>query len=1559
MADSNREWSEIDTKEKFFALLNRYTSPQGRERAANLLAEYEKWHNRGFSEKDAIRKAFASIDTDMSDKRIEDLERLKLQYSEMLKQFKKAGYSEKDIMRMAMKQTGIRLPEETKIDDAIEHWKKVKGHAMSQHQDIRRFVRWGRGSNYTEQGTAQPQPQTQPQSQPLPPTPTPDDEDALLRIVSSPFHGVKVKIKKQDKDGNLIDIGEKPTTISIKDKIRSFYLIEVPEEATEERTGIKYKFSKWEDGSTDPKRDVLFTKTLTGTITIVATYEVLKLVVDSRPIRQVPVYIEKVVKVGTSDVTANGETPFEFPVEENKSYIVKVPLSFEDTSGVYSFESWEDGEKKEKRNVEIKKESVYVTALYKRVSFERKYTERARAGSAYSYGKYAPRGEAPGGVLGWPNKGQNIAGDMAGRKLNRSFFQKDGIKRELEYAKIGSRSPYKNPAVRAAINKGKRMINAYARAEYTKQFKPIKQKFEEKRKEMKDDIKKMKDVRKSIRRQAKGYKGKSGIQKFMDTTSAGASDYEHIALAQKYGIAQDDVKLLQDMLEKRDKYFKDLDTNLESAAAAMEKNITDKSNMIATQLARRYRFPLNSEDEDALRAELNSYAQYITEQFIARGRSFGHALHRGIANLSRSMATVGDVWSNILGNLWNFFTGPWIIGTLFVVLQWFFTITWIGYNPWLAFWFPVLGAVIVWVINFESAKTPLDWIGHMASGAMLSYTVIIFFYALGITMESMGMMWFVVAGGAVFLLIGVFQVYQIGGFRSILMLAIIIMLFGYIALGPYSGYWQVIKDQIGTPLRIAVRAIERAAGDAWLLATNPTEWYARQQIINSKPEKPIDFPKGIEISLFDAMPSTVPANTQFAVTAVFKNEGENTAKDIRVAVSCNQWCDPSQAMTSSNFQKIGFEDKMYFKYNGTDAFEKNTADSITISGIEGKTVGGREGEFRMAKVKMEVIYKYYTSASLPVEVMSEDEMNRLFREGKDVFRPVLATEKVTPAKLSLNVGPQPLKSNTNDALLLISVSNTRDDGEITLRQGTKIRITMPKSIGSELRCGNYVAEAKEGSNNLVLEYVIDTNKPLVIKAYDFSSIFAILCSFRVADLTKTGEPTISGFITAELGDADTPGYEFSVYKEKDVPITTPLGILYDPFQSICDKCGKGFTNIVCDQTECEKLKDEKGNKCWFRSNPGPDIVVGAKCYSCGLNQDCGQFTTSETECNYGADICHFSCVWHPLKEGEHIPVSAGGAQVEIAKGWCEKKPVAYNSCSGTITSAGQLRGTALANCADYFDMFYNHWSSSGLKDNGIDLLMLLTIAEGESSCKMAQNSGGHGIMQIVKGTAESECADIGTFEQISYEPDKNIYCGVRVLNDVVNSLRSKGAEDDNLITLALFSYNRGIGTAYRAIELMNSGKDLVTAMRDACYEYYDREAYGGCGGHDKESCCFGEGFGARYPEKYIQHYMETCQKLGGEVTTTPGAGNTLGSENFCENQKNNNGIGCLIGQGNCNSNSECCQPGVSGCWVPSGTSSVVCKNTGKSGIDLCCSNIQSDEDCNKCYETEQNGQHCV
>ncbi len=565
-------------------------------------------------------------------------------------------------------------------------------------------------------------------------------------------------------------------------------------------------------------------------------------------------------------------------------------------------------------------------------------------------------------------------------------------------------------------------------------------------------------------------------------------------------------------------------------------------------------------------------------------------------------------------------------------------------------------------------------------------------------------------------------------YKPVVQGSIVILIFAYIALGPYASIYQQAVGQIQGPAEFAYQSVKNGVSDIFLLATNPTAWYAKQQVVNAQPEKPLSFAKTLEVTTLDVTPPSVPGGQPFVLNAVLQNQGDLAVRNVRMALSCNDFCkvppsDPvlqqrkdfhlcvedntftanqiscaegcgtyleprnstggypaysaadcvakcvqSESTTISNIAKTltflrGTVDicttkdaskltqDIYYRYTGS--FEKGDSDIVNIQPFLAVPFTGREAETRIAKVFVNVSFDYSTTSQLLVSVIGSEEKSRLVKENNLEFKPVVATEKVTPAKLSINVGPQPLLNNT-DATLLISVSNDRSDSRILLKKGDVILITLPRDIGQDLTCSGSSSTATSysvlGSNGVlnevskdqvgaygpdmivseILHYSIEPspNRDYIeILPFQFNTVYVFLCRFKTKDIIDTQKTAI---ITANLTN-----YRFVHTLTKDVPITTPIGILYDPYESKCNKCQSGLN---CKPDECHSVDPmcffeyagtglTIGN---FQVIPTPQSLFGNPCHSCSLAPKCEQFN-SEPSCLVESLRCGIKtqCEWDP------------------------------------------------------------------------------------------------------------------------------------------------------------------------------------------------------------------------------------------------------------------------------------------------------------------------------------------
>lgn len=312
----------------------------------------------------------------------------------------------------------------------------------------------------------------------------------------------------------------------------------------------------------------------------------------------------------------------------------------------------------------------------------------------------------------------------------------------------------------------------------------------------------------------------------------------------------------------------------------------------------------------------------------------------------------------------------------------------------------------------------------------------------------------------------------------------------------------------------------------------------------------------------DVMPPSVPddGSIPFRVYVEIQNQGDMKARDVYVAAECVKRC-----------KAIGEEDEFI------EDLMPHAGDYVHLGPY---LPDGEERQY--AKLKIKAAYLYSTNSSLLTEVVSEEEMERQFLEGNEVFRGVAALGKPSPAMLSLNVGKQPLRAGT-EAGVLVSVLNTRNNGQVVLDESTEIRLHIPSDLRSgPMDCSSNLESSpiecvqSEHSDAQVC-HIKKKYAPQIVKPMQANTIFSFYCSF---DVTTDVEKTKSRLITAELID-----YRYEAIEEESVMITLPLGIIDEE-----GKKPKGTSEIILssDHTEAVGQVGTLIYRCWHNKDYGDD-----------------------------------------------------------------------------------------------------------------------------------------------------------------------------------------------------------------------------------------------------------------------------------------------------------------------------------------------------------------------------------
>lgn len=438
--------------------------------------------------------------------------------------------------------------------------------------------------------------------------------------------------------------------------------------------------------------------------------------------------------------------------------------------------------------------------------------------------------------------------------------------------------------------------------------------------------------------------------------------------------------------------------------------------------------------------------------------------------------------------------------------------------PWWGFL--ILGAVglvmlsgtIMGAFNLKFSKWPI---------IITLGSVLVVFTIIGIAtgLNTLGELIFTVV---VLLPLGIFAIYPAGKLQIINILAIVMLVLGYFAAGPYAAQFAEFADQIKAPIASLTSGIGASTSDIGLLITNPTEYYAQQQARAARPEKPISYPMAVELARLDLVPEgTAPANSEFVIFALAENQGDLEAKDVKLTAKCV----PGTAGTTCTPAEQSYLPQPSNMLPGM-AFQT----SFTFT-AQGRTETKRAAETVYNKVNVTLSYKLNTSSSLQVEVATQDEIFTRQRDkiGK-VFYPQVAIAKVSSAQIGMNVGLQPVYSG-KQAILLLSIFNKRPDGDIVL-DNSKMNVVLSEAVGSNLKCnstGIFISSCPDGGGRrcqlTISNFTISYTTPVIP---------TIRCTF---DAVHIDAGSLTGLITAELTD-----YGFSITKQKSIAVGAPMGI---------------------------------------------------------------------------------------------------------------------------------------------------------------------------------------------------------------------------------------------------------------------------------------------------------------------------------------------------------------------------------------------------------------------------------
>lgn len=188
---------------------------------------------------------------------------------------------------------------------------------------------------------------------------------------------------------------------------------------------------------------------------------------------------------------------------------------------------------------------------------------------------------------------------------------------------------------------------------------------------------------------------------------------------------------------------------------------------------------------------------------------------------------------------------------------------------------------------------------------------------------------------------------------------------------------------------------------------------------------------------------------------------------------------------------------------------------------------------------------------------------------------------------------------------------------------------------------------------------------------------------------------------------------------------------------------------------------------------------------------------------------------------------------------CEIKEEIIEVTTTTTTTIPVGGDGDLISCPDSVTRYMDDYSTyrdtivSAIQEAGLTDLMPMEKAINLVAAIITQESGwnqdtgcseiiGCGMMQITKSSAGG-CTDLGGWDGIKTDANKNIRCGVRILKSKLRFMQKfNDYDEENLIKITFAAYNGGQGTIQRAIENAEDSKWEIFGTLDnlarACEE---------------------------------------------------------------------------------------------------------------------------------------------
>ena len=314
-----------------------------------------------------------------------------------------------------------------------------------------------------------------------------------------------------------------------------------------------------------------------------------------------------------------------------------------------------------------------------------------------------------------------------------------------------------DPKIRSAINSGRRELQKQARDICKKLLHDLDKRVNAAKTEVKDRNKEYKDLMADADKIANA-KGRTGL---FDAAMTGKTSGKEGGggIGAVFGMVSESLKGLEGnekdklntelilkklddagkKLEKAEKEFDELRKLEADPRNAIERLLNDLTarvdQIIGILIMKR---PDLEEKKDLIKQSLNAEARRIAYWYGSIYKNTALKKLSWVAeramNLSSGMQTWGDVWGLFWDNIKTIIFGPWVWGTLLIILQWFMISAWVSPiipgTQFYLYMMPFLLGLFTFMMNIESSRQPMDWITHIISGALIGFTTILLLIAI-------------------------------------------------------------------------------------------------------------------------------------------------------------------------------------------------------------------------------------------------------------------------------------------------------------------------------------------------------------------------------------------------------------------------------------------------------------------------------------------------------------------------------------------------------------------------------------------------------------------------------------------------------------------------------------------------------------------------------------------------------------------------------------------------------------------------------------------------------------